>query len=310
MKQTPLVSIIIPTYNRAHLIGETLDSVIAQTYTNWECIVVDDGSTDNTSELLQGYCNKDARFQYHQRPSNRLKGANACRNYGFELSKGEYINWFDSDDLMFNNKLTTKFEYALKFNADIVISSHTTLVDVQNNDKIEYEIFEKSDFYIDYILGKKPLITDDVLIKRAIIGNFRFDKKLHKAQEFEFFSRLFEQKLKYCFIDIPLTLYKETNDSISNLTSNGNNTQAESLIYLSKKLQKEHSSNNLIVIRAKRQGMKIYKNLAKRRNLKMILKHFSFFKKCYNKNAITFSFFLIYNVTFKRGFDVIKQRKS
>ena len=63
---TPLVSIIIPAYNRAHLIGETLDSVLAQTYINWECIVIDDGSNDNTSELLAEYCKKDNRFQYHQ----------------------------------------------------------------------------------------------------------------------------------------------------------------------------------------------------------------------------------------------------
>lgn len=51
----PLVSIIIPTFNRAHLIGETLDSIIAQTYTHWECIVVDDGSTDNTEEIMNSY---------------------------------------------------------------------------------------------------------------------------------------------------------------------------------------------------------------------------------------------------------------
>ncbi|WP_372938266.1 glycosyltransferase family 2 protein, partial [Seonamhaeicola sp.] len=87
----PLVSIIIPTYNRAHLIGETLDSVLAQTYTHWECIVVDDGSSDHTSQVVATYCKNDARFQYHQRPLDRPKGANACRNYGFELSKGEYI---------------------------------------------------------------------------------------------------------------------------------------------------------------------------------------------------------------------------
>lgn len=97
---SPLVSIIIPTYNRAHLIGETLDSVLAQTYQNWECIVVDDGSTDGTDEVMAAYMAKDTRFQYHHRPKDRLPGGNAARNYGFEVSKGEYIQWFDSDDLM------------------------------------------------------------------------------------------------------------------------------------------------------------------------------------------------------------------
>ncbi|MGZ0017461.1 glycosyltransferase family 2 protein [Yeosuana sp. AK3] len=77
------------------LIGKTLDSVLAQTYTNWECIVVDDGSKDGTEQLLYEYCKKDSRFQYFQRTKDRPKGANACRNYGVELSRGAYINWFD-----------------------------------------------------------------------------------------------------------------------------------------------------------------------------------------------------------------------
>src|SRR5690606_34809029 len=105
MTHSPLVSIIIPTYNRAHLISETLDSVLAQTYTNWECIVVDDGSTDATEALLHDYMEKDKRFQYHKRPVNHLPGGNGARNYGFNQSQGEFIQWFDSDDLMVSEKL-------------------------------------------------------------------------------------------------------------------------------------------------------------------------------------------------------------
>ncbi len=101
----PLVSIIIPTYNRSYIIGETLDSVLAQTHRNWECIVVDDGSTDFTKELMEFYCKKDYRFQFYNRPATRKKGASACRNYGLEKSKGELIQFLDSDDLLAKNKL-------------------------------------------------------------------------------------------------------------------------------------------------------------------------------------------------------------
>ena len=62
MKTNPLVSIIIPTYNRAQLIGETLDSILEQSYVNWECIVIDDGSTDSTDIVMARYCVKDTRF--------------------------------------------------------------------------------------------------------------------------------------------------------------------------------------------------------------------------------------------------------
>lgn len=111
--KNPLVSIIIPTFNRAHLLGETLDSVMAQTYQNWECIVVDDGSTDTTDALMAEYIAKDSRFQYHHRPQDRLAGGNAARNYGFEISNGAYINWLDSDDLLVPNKLFIQVNYLL-----------------------------------------------------------------------------------------------------------------------------------------------------------------------------------------------------
>src|SRR5690606_1022644 len=110
MQEHPLVSIIIPTYNRAHLLGETLDSVLAQTYTNWECIIVDDGSTDTTADILKTYCDKDARFQYHKRPDIYQSGGNGARNYGLVLSKGEYVQWFDSDDIMYDNYIELKVE--------------------------------------------------------------------------------------------------------------------------------------------------------------------------------------------------------
>lgn len=306
----PLVSIIIPTFNRAHLIGETLDSVLAQTYQNWECIVVDDGSTDNTQQLLSQYINVDSRFQYLHRPLNNPKGANACRNYGFERSKGLYIQWFDSDDLMHPEKLAIKMQYALSGNADIIVDTHSTkkIGAVTNTPKAE--IFESKDFYVDYILGKKPVITNDVMVRAAKVGILRFDENLHKAQEFEFFSRLFEQRLKYCFLDLPLTLYRESDNSISKNTSEGNPLQVESLIYLSKLMQNRHKENPILVARAERQGRKTYKVLIKRRDLGMIRKHFHFFKEVHHKSSMLFLGYVIYNVFTNRGFDRIKPKSQ
>ena len=95
-----MLSIIIPIYNRAALVGETLDSIVAQTRTDWECIVVDDGSTDASVEVVQRYVAQDSRIQLLHRPVDRIKGAPTCRNYGFEHSKGQYVYFFDSDDLL------------------------------------------------------------------------------------------------------------------------------------------------------------------------------------------------------------------
>ncbi|GAA4316331.1 hypothetical protein GCM10023115_25540 [Pontixanthobacter gangjinensis] len=106
----PVISIIIPAYNRCNFIGETLDSVINQSYSKWECLVIDDSSTDNTKELLDYYCLKDRRIKFFSRPGHLPKGSNSCRNYGIELSKGEYLQFLDSDDLLEKNKLKAQVE--------------------------------------------------------------------------------------------------------------------------------------------------------------------------------------------------------
>lgn len=108
--QTPFFSIVIPMYNRATLVVETLDTVLAQTYVDWECVIVDDGSTDDSREVVQKYCEEDPRFKLFRRPETRAKGPSACRNYGFENSCGNYILFFDSDDLLHPDFLRAVFE--------------------------------------------------------------------------------------------------------------------------------------------------------------------------------------------------------
>ncbi|MDC0637800.1 glycosyltransferase, partial [Flavobacteriaceae bacterium] len=107
----PLVSIIIANYNRAHLIEETLDSIKNQSYTFFECIIVDDGSTDNSVNVVQNWIQGDERFQFFKRPKSIRKGANACRNWGFkEKSKGDLIKFFDSDDIMLKDHIKISVE--------------------------------------------------------------------------------------------------------------------------------------------------------------------------------------------------------
>ena len=143
----PIVSIIIPTYNRASFIGETLDSISSQNFRKWECLVIDDGSTDYTEELLTFYLEKDSRLSYYKRPRSRPKGANACRNYGFELSKGNFINWFDSDDVMHPQKINLQLNVFRKGNFDFCIC--------------QKRIFENPKSY-DGLQTKEKLYSDDL----------------------------------------------------------------------------------------------------------------------------------------------------
>lgn len=91
----PFFSIIIPTYQRAHLIGTAVESVLAQTFTDWELIIIDDGSTDGTAETL-GPAMTDPRLQYHWQPN---AGRSAARNVGIDRASGSYVCFLDSDDM-------------------------------------------------------------------------------------------------------------------------------------------------------------------------------------------------------------------
>jgi len=116
---SPLVSIIIPNYNRADIVVETLRSVAAQTYVNWECIIVDDGSTDDSENVIGNYVRSDVRFQFYKRPGEITAGANSCRNLGFERSKGEFVNWLDSDDIIAPNKIESQINLLSSQKADV-----------------------------------------------------------------------------------------------------------------------------------------------------------------------------------------------
>ena len=100
-----LVSIIVPVYNVKAYIAKTIESVAAQTYTNWELLLIEDGSTDGTREFLEQYLQEhaDARIKYHAIPENI--GAAAARNYGMDISQGRFVTYLDSDDLWKPEKL-------------------------------------------------------------------------------------------------------------------------------------------------------------------------------------------------------------
>lgn len=221
-----LISIIIPTFNRAHLIGETLDSVLAQTYSNWECIVVDDGSTDETEALLNTYIAKDSRFQYCKRPDKHLPGGNGARNYGFELSKGNYIQWFDSDDIMMPQKLELcVFEIESK-NKDLVVSNFDILNRQAKKRKLDFDDLLK------FHIADGTINTPMCFFRKEILTGFAFDETLVRSQEFEFFTRLFGSKsISFTIIEESLNEIRSHTDSITGKFEKGDELAIASMLY-------------------------------------------------------------------------------
>ena len=228
----PLVSILIPTYNRAHLISETLDSIMAQTYDNWECIIIDDGCTDNTKEIVEAYCEKDHRFKYHSRPAKLPKGGNAARNYGFKLSKGKYVNWFDDDDLMHEKFIEIK-QNLFDENTDFVLTLGSLKTNSSFNGSISINRVKVEDLFKDFVMWKFEVFTPNVIFnKEFLLDKDLFCTSILRGQETEYFSRIFftSGNSNYKIINAPLFYYRQHEQTKSNKSKKYNSIYKQSQV--------------------------------------------------------------------------------
>lgn len=117
-KQTPLVSIIIPFFNRKEFLVEAIESILAQSEKDWELLLIDDGSTDNGAEIARGFVQEyPCKIQLLNHPNNQNKGASASRNLGISNAKGKYLTFLDSDDIFFPDTITRELK-AFEKNTD------------------------------------------------------------------------------------------------------------------------------------------------------------------------------------------------
>ncbi len=164
------VSIVIPTYNRAELLKKTLHSFLAQTFTEFEIIVVDDGGKDNTKEVVDSF--NDKRFSYHWK-ENAERGA--ARNYGARLAKGKWINYFDSDDIAYPSHTETAFRYVTANPEINVFHTSYDWVDIETS-----QVFKKSVLTGELnkrILQANCLSCNNVFIKKELCTDFSFSEK-------------------------------------------------------------------------------------------------------------------------------------
>ena len=209
-----LVSIVIPSFNRANIIGETLDSIKKQEHKNWECIIIDDGSTDDTLKVIKKYHQKDSRFLFFERPTQKLKGANACRNIGLEKARGDYVVFFDSDDLMTPDHLKVKLEAISNSNCDFVIT-RTQYFNAPNDKIDKYYTFSNKDITaFNYIAQKINWLTLDTCIRAEIAKSIYFNENLKSGQEYNYFSKLTLNTVNAIFINKVVSLRRAHEASI------------------------------------------------------------------------------------------------
>jgi len=194
----PLVSIIMAAYNRQDLMVETLDNVAAQTYSNWECIVVDDGSTDGTVDVLKRYAMADKRIRYVRQ---RNQGPAGARNHGLREARGEYVQFWDSDDFLEKRKLEAHVAYLQAHpNADIVYGSaryfRTEAPDERRYSPIGPDEPWLAEFSATGYEMLKELVAANIMVveapmfRRQVFERVgRFDTRLPPLEDWEFLFR-------------------------------------------------------------------------------------------------------------------------
>lgn len=197
----PKISIVMPTYNRADLIADTLESIFAQTFDSWECIIVDDHSTDNTVEVVAPFL-QDKRFKFTTKPIGYIKGANASRNYGLVLSTGEYIYWFDSDDIIHPLTFELCINEFSRSNIDFCRFQRAVFFNDFDRNNFENYTIDETTFIIDkshiekIIKNDLPFNTCSLIWKKESLGLEKFSDRLLYAEEWEYYTRLVSNGLK------------------------------------------------------------------------------------------------------------------
>jgi len=149
LDNNPYFSIVVPTYNRGYIISNMIDSLLKQNFKDWELIIVDDGSTDNTKEVIEKYTKNDSRIRYFR--LNRNYGTNIAKNYGVKKAEGKWIIFQDSDDKFTEKGLDIIFHLTRNIKTDILFTACIT-----ENKKIlsNNPDFEGYLSYKDFLCGK------------------------------------------------------------------------------------------------------------------------------------------------------------
>lgn len=219
----PVISIIVPSYNEEKNIGKCLDSILNQTFTDFEVICIDDNSTDSTFDIINEYSKKDSRIIPLK---NDGKGVSSARNKGLKNSKGEYIGFVDSDDYIQPQMYEFLYTAVKDNNCSLAICNYLKSDKFEINNfsyscKIcptryflcskDNKFYDKNEFLFSSMCFK--------LVKKEMLKNVFFEE--HKiGEDTVFSSNIWKNTENFCFVDLPLYCYTQNNKSITHRTEN------------------------------------------------------------------------------------------
>lgn len=184
-----MISVIIPTYNRGYIIEKSIKSILNQTYKDFELIIVDDGSSDNTEEVVNSI--KDDRIRYIRYENNQ--GACHARNVGIKEAKGDYITFHDSDDYCYEDRIKLQYENMLKEKSDIDFCNFDTYCDgkyEKSNITFYQRLLIKMHDYFYAACYQNYIGTPVILAKKEVLKDNLFDEDLPRFQDYDLVLRL------------------------------------------------------------------------------------------------------------------------
>lgn len=203
------ISIIIPCYNQALYLEETCNSIINQTHTNWEALIINDGSTDNTETVALKICENDSRFKYFYKNNGGLSSA---RNLGIENATGDFIQFLDSDDLIEPSKL----EESLATNSDLTITNFEMLKKGKREEpfcKLEGETINFTTILLNWDT-RFAIPIHCGLFKTSIVKKIEFNEELKAKEDWCFWLDFLRHTDEIYFINKPLAVYRLHNSNM------------------------------------------------------------------------------------------------
>lgn len=192
MSDNPLVSVVMPAYNARRYVAEAVDSVLAQTLTDFEFVIVDDGSTDNTAQILRAYADRDHRIRVINQPNS---GIGAALNHGIESARARYIARMDSDDICLPQRLARQVEYLDRTPQCVLVGTRVLLIDQDGLPLYEMESVQTTHERIDELLleAKWSIVHPSIMMRTDVVRKLGgYNNALVPVEDHDLFLRLAE----------------------------------------------------------------------------------------------------------------------
>ncbi|GAA0746447.1 glycosyltransferase family 2 protein [Clostridium oceanicum] len=210
IKIESLISIIMPAYNCEKYIEDAINSVILQTYNSWELIVIDDGSKDNTVNIIKELCNKDYRIRFYKNEKNL--GVSETRNKGISLANGQWIAFLDSDDMWEVSKLEKQMIILNKMGAEFVFTGSSFINESGNYYNGIFEVPKKVNYK--KLRIHNVISCSSVLLKKRFFKNIKMEKDdMH--EDYAVWLRILRTGVEAYGINEPLLIYRISRNSKS-----------------------------------------------------------------------------------------------